>query len=83
MSKKNRYDRIILISSSTISRGVYESHVVSFLESLRSKSDVKLTLISFGQDNPNQEEKKTLDARLKKVEGITGYGNIFIVPNIK
>jgi len=79
MLTKSKFDRLILISSPDISRGVYESHVISFIENMKNKYDLKFALISFGKEILNSTETLVFNERMNKIKDMVGEGNLLIL----
>lgn len=79
MFKNVVYDRLILVASPDISRGVYESHVISLLESLKNNYNVKLGLITFGKYKLSKEEKGVLEKRENILNNLIGKENMLIL----
>lgn len=79
MLKKSSFDRLIILTSPDISRGVYESHVISLIENIKNNYDLKFAIISFGKPHLSLDETTVLNNRMNKLNNLAGEKNILIL----
>ncbi|MCK5611940.1 hypothetical protein KAR91_59270 [Candidatus Pacearchaeota archaeon] len=79
MLKKSRFDRLIILASPDISRGVYESHVISLIENIKNNYDLKFGIISFGKTHLSLDETTVLNNRIDKLKNLAGEKNILFL----
>ncbi|MBN1872565.1 MAG: hypothetical protein JW800_08335 [Candidatus Omnitrophica bacterium] len=75
-----RCNLMVIITSSSISSGAYESHVISLAEALKGRlSDI--ALFSFSDKKMDMTKKGVIDKRLARLKTILGEENVTLFKN--
>jgi len=64
--------RLVLFASPDITRGVFESHVISFLEGIKKEYDAPMSLIAYSPGHPTIEQKIIIKGRMQYLKDVLG-----------